>query len=225
MEVMEKEATPVALERDYYKVLLVGPSGDGKTYSFRNMNPETTGFINVENKPLPFPNKFKNHKKCNSWQEAYETLAEYAKNPQIDCIVFDSFSAYTEMLLAEARATKKNFDIWNMYNDNIGLLLSRVKKVKKEVFITAHYEILGIEGAMEKRVKAKGKEWEGLIEKEFSLVLYSGKRLTDKGVPEYFYNAFQEGTSAKCPPDLLKGLKIPNDTNEIFQDIKKFTNK
>lgn len=222
---MEEKVVNTASERDFYKVLLVGPSGDGKTYSFRNMNPEITGFINVENKPLPFPNKFKYHKKCNSWQEAYETLAEYAKNPEIDSIVFDSFSAYTEMLLAEARATKKNFDIWNMYNDNIGLLLSRVKKVKKEVFITAHYEILGIEGAMEKRVRAKGHEWEGLVEKEFTIVLYSSKKLNDKGVPEYYYNAFQEGTSAKCPPQLLKGLKVPNDCNEIFQDIKNFTKK
>ena len=45
--------------RDYYKVLLVSQSGKGKTYSFRNMNPDTTGFVNVENKPLPFKNNFK----------------------------------------------------------------------------------------------------------------------------------------------------------------------
>lgn len=28
------------MTRDYYKVLLVGQSGRGKTFSFRNMNPE-----------------------------------------------------------------------------------------------------------------------------------------------------------------------------------------
>ena len=49
------------MSRDYYKVLLVSQSGKGKTYSAKNLNPETTGFINVENKPLSFKNSFKYH--------------------------------------------------------------------------------------------------------------------------------------------------------------------
>ena len=52
------------MTRDYYKVLLVSLSGKGKTYSSRNLNPETTGFINMENKPLPFKNTFKHQKRC-----------------------------------------------------------------------------------------------------------------------------------------------------------------
>ena len=44
-----------------YQIAIVGMSGKGKTMAFRNMNPETCGFINAEGKPLPFINKFKHY--------------------------------------------------------------------------------------------------------------------------------------------------------------------
>lgn len=93
--------------RDFYKVLLVSQSGKGKTYSFRNMNPETTGFINVENKPLPFKNNFKYHGKPTATGGVFAALKAYAENPEINCIVIDSLSACMDYFLAEAKATKK----------------------------------------------------------------------------------------------------------------------
>lgn len=212
------------MNRDYYKVFLAGQSGKGKTYGFRNMNPETTGFINVEDKPLPFKNNFKYHSRPKTVAEVKAALKEYAANPSIKAIAFDSFSAYVEMLLAEARATKKGFDIWNMYNEEIGKLLNFIKSIEKEVFITGHYEILGVEGNQEKRIKVKGKEWEGLVEKEFTIVLYADNKFNDKGMPEYFFNLVQEGTSAKCPPDIFGGevIKITNDYNLIANKIEEF---
>ncbi len=211
--------------RDYYKTMLVASSGKGKTYSFRNMNPETTGFINVEDKPLPFKNRFKYHYRPKSVSETKANLKECAENPEITCIVIDSFSAYIEMLLGEARVGKKGFDIWNQYNEEIGKFLNFIKTIKKEVFITAHYEILGIEGNQEKRIKVKGKEWEGLIEKEFTSVLYADNSFNEKGIPTYYFNLVQEGTSAKCPPELLgEGVyRIENDCSEIHNRIIKFT--
>lgn len=144
------------MERDYYKVLLVGSSGKGKTSSFRNMNPETTGFINIENKPLPFKNKFKYHSRPTTVNDTKTILKSYAENKDIDVIVIDSFSEYVELLLAECRNTKKGFDIWNLYNEEIGKFLKFINSIQKEVFITGHYEILGIEGNQEKRLKVKG---------------------------------------------------------------------
>jgi hypothetical protein len=212
-------------ERDYYKILLVGQSGNGKTYSFRDMNPETTGFINVENKPLPFRNKFKHHKRISRYSEVLETLVEYAKNPEITSIVIDSFSAYGDLLLAEARKTKKGFDIWSMYNDEIGRFMTAMKWVPKEVFVTAHYEILNLEGAQEKRVKVKAKEWESVVEKEFTIVMFADKKFNEKGKPEYYYQLVGEGMSAKCPPDLFGEdvYSIPNDGNMIFNTILNYT--
>jgi hypothetical protein len=213
------------MTRDYYKVLLVGQSGKGKTFSFRNMNPETVGFINVEDKPLPFKNKFKNHSRPKNTTEVKTALKKYADDTTVTAICLDSLSAYMDMLLSECRATKKGFEIWGAYNEEIGKFLNYIKSIQKEVFITAHYEVLGIEGNQEKRVKVKGKEWEGVVEKEFTVVLYADNKFSDKGLPEYHLNAVKEDTSAKCPPDLLGTgvIKIDNDCNLILEKIIEFT--
>ena len=73
---------------DFYKTLLVSQSGKGKTYSARNLNPATTGFINVEGKPLPFKNKFKNYSIPKSHTEAFTSLKTMIADPKIDCIFF-----------------------------------------------------------------------------------------------------------------------------------------
>ena len=212
------------VSRDYYKVLLVGQSGKGKTFSFRNCDPLTTGFINVENKPLPFKNNFKFHKKPNASAEVLEVIKEYAQNPEITMIVIDSFSAYMDLALAEGKKTKKGFDIWNYYNDMVDLFNLYVKKTNKELYATAHYEILGIEGSMEKRIKVKGKQHEGLIEKDYTIVLYADNKFDDKGKANYYYVLAGEGLSAKCPPDIFGSdvIKVPNDINSIDIKIKDF---
>jgi hypothetical protein len=140
-----------------YQFLIVGSSGRGKTYSFRSMNPKTCGFINVEGKPLPFINKFEHYSSPNNWKDTYNKLIEFAKDPNITEVVFDSFSAYMDSVLNSARETKKGFDIWNMYNEEIGKLMFLIKKYPKDIFLTAHYEwVQSEEGAIEKRVKVKG---------------------------------------------------------------------
>jgi len=211
--------------RDYYKVLIVAPSGYGKTMSARNLNKETTGMINVENKPLPFKGGFKYHIKPKTVTEATNALIEYAKDPKITSIFLDSISAIFDIALLDCRNRYKGFDVWNAYNTEIQKFIDLIKRVPKEVFITAHYEILGIEGSQEKRVKVKGKELEGVIEKDFTIVLYSGKKFNDKGIPEYYLNLVEENTSAKCPPDIFgEGvLRVSNDCNEVLKKIEEFT--
>jgi hypothetical protein len=212
------------MNRDYYKVLLLGQSGKGKTYSFRNMDVNSTGFINVENKPLPFKNNFKYHKRTNTFSDVLDSIKEFAQNPEITSIVIDSFSAYMDLVLTEARRIKKGFDVWNMYAEEISKFNSFIKKCDKEVYITAHYEILGIEGNMEKRCKVKGKEFEGMVEKDYTIVMYADNKFDDKGKPQYHYDLAAEGTSAKCPPDIFGPdvYKIDNDVKFIDDKIKEF---
>lgn len=214
------------MNRDFYKVLLVSQSGKGKTYSFRNMNRERTGFINTENKPLPFKGAFKHHSRPLSTSATKLALKEMAVNPEIDCIVLDSLSAYFDMLLLEARSNKKGFEIWNTYNEGIGKLFNFIKSIEKEVFITAHYEWIQDEGgARERRIKTKGKEWEGVLEKEFTIVLYADRNInqTTKKVEAWFDMAL-ENASSKCPPDIFGEdiHQIPNDSKMIFDKILEF---
>lgn len=221
---VQKEFKKVKMNRDYYKVLIVSQSGKGKTYSFRNMDENKTGFINAENKPLPFIKNFAFHARPKAFAGVMAALDDYAKNPDIDVIVLDSLSAAFEMLAEEARKNYSGWDIWNHYNKKIGEFLKKVKDIEKEVFITAHYELLNIEGETERRVKAKGKEWEGVIEKEFTIVLYAKDKYKGE-TPEYFFKLAAEGSSAKCPPGIFgEGiLQIENDSKKVLDKIQEFT--
>ena len=209
------------MSRTPYQTALVGMSGRGKTMAFRNMNPETTGFINAEAKPLPFENKFKHYCTPNTWQEIYQKLIEYAKNKEIEIVVLDSFSAYVESLLRNARETKKGFDIWNMYNEEIGKLMYIIKRYPKDIFVSAHYEWVETEeGAIEKRIATKGKEWKGMIEKEFTVVHYADMKLVD-GKRKYSIVLNSDGkSSAKTPPMFLE-----EGQEEIENDYIPFINR
>jgi len=209
------------MSKQYYQTAIVGASGKGKTDAARDLDRNKTAFINIENKPLPFKGDFKYHYRPQTIAAVTTALIEAGKTEEITVVFIDSFSAFIDIVLAEARAKYKGFDTWNFYNDEIAKFLNLIKKVPKDLFIVAHYEILGIEGAMEKRIKVKGKEMEGLVEKEFTIVLYADSRVGDKG-PEYFFETFKEGTSAKCPRDLFKTIKIPNDYNMIVKALDEF---
>lgn len=217
--------------RDFYKVLLLSQSGKGKTYSFRNMNPETTGFINIENKPLPFKNKFKYYFRPEGKDAGQDligiekSIIEFAKNPEINCVVLDSISAYMDILMRHSKKTKRGYDIYSFYNEELDRFLNLIKRIPKEVFVTGHYEILGIEGIQEKRAKVHGKQFEGTLEKEFTITLYAGNKTKDDGKPEYFFNLYEEDSSSKCPPGIFGEdvIQIQNDSNAVLNQILEFT--
>jgi len=204
-------------------------SGKGKTMAFRNMDPETTGFVNMESKPLPFLNTFKNYSTPNNWQECYQKLIEYAKDSSIKVVILDSFSSYIDSVLKTARDTKRGFDIWNSYNEEIGKLLYLIRKYPKYIVVTAHYEWVETEeGAVEKRVMVKGKEWKGMIEKEFTMVHYADMNVIDKK-RDYYITLNSDGkSSAKTPPMFLDDEdqeRIANDYSPFIIKVNEILNK
>ncbi len=218
------------MARQIYQFAIVGMSGKGKTMTFRNMNQEVTGFINAENKPLPFINNFKHYSTPKDWQETYQKLIEFAKIPEITVVVLDSFSAYVDSLLKTAREIKKGFDVWNFYNEEIGKLMYIIKRYPKDIFMTAHYEWVETEeGAIEKRIAVKGKEWKGLIESNFTIVHYADMKITAEKKREYFIVLNSDGkSSAKTPPMFLKDemeQEMPNDANAFLERVNEVLNK
>lgn len=207
-----------------YQIAVVGMPGRGKTMAFRNMNPDTTGYINMESKPLPYVNKYKHYCTPNNWQEAYQKLIEYAKNKDIEQVVFDSFSSYVDSLMKTARDTKKGFDVFSYYNQEIGNLLYIIKKYPKFIFVTAHYEWVNNEdGAVEKRIMIKGNEWKGMIEKDFTIVHYADVRVKDNK-RKYILELQCDGkNSAKTPPMFLSSEEQDTMDNDyaVFLDVMK----
>jgi hypothetical protein len=191
------------IDRDYYKILLIGPSGSGKTFSMRNMDVNTTGYMNPEIKPFPFEARFKYHARPKKYAGCIKAFDDYVANDEIKIIVWDSISATFDMLLEECRQNFSGWDVWTAYNKSIGELLSKIKRAEKEIVIMGHYEILNIEGSPEKRLKVKGREMEGMIEKDFTIVLYPEIKYKGGKPERYIMKLAAEGCSAKCPPGIF----------------------
>ena len=197
----------------------------GKTYTFRTLNESDTAFINTEDKPLPFKKNFKLHLRPRTVSDTFSAIVQAAKDTDIKIIVIDSLSAFADMVIAEARATKKGFDIYTWSNEKIAEFHTLVKRIQKEMFVTGHYEILNIEGNPEKRLRISGKEHEGQIEKHYTIVMYAeSKQGGENKRPEHFLRLTGEGISAKCPPDIFGEdvLTIPNDAQYIVDKIEEF---
>lgn len=213
---------------DWGKVLILGQSGNGKTFLGKTADFERTGFINVSRKSLPFKGNFKFHGRPKSWQGFIKNLTDYINSSEIDGIIIDDVTMAFDMLQSECAQNFKGFDIYAAYNKRIPEFLDLVRDAQKDIIVTGHDEILLIEGYKQKRAKIHGKMYEGSVEKYFTTVLYADKRFKENK-PEYFLRTFEPETSAKTPESLFASidggetpLEIPNSAEFIFKKLEEY---
>ena len=102
---MAEKETP---KRVYHgKVAVVGPTGTGKSYMSKFVDKENTGYINSEQKPLPYKDKpFTHEGRPKTWAGFMKNLKDFGDNPEIKNIIIDSQTMAFAILNAEM---KKNF--------------------------------------------------------------------------------------------------------------------
>lgn len=233
-ETLEKKAIvkgkKEAGDRTYFgKCVIVGPSGSGKTYTAKTADKATTGLINIEQKPLSFRTEpFVHEGRPKNWSGFMKCLTDFGANPEIHRIIVDSQSAAFSKLNNEMGKSFTGWDIPKNYNKQVYEYLELMKNIQKDILIFAHDELIKIDdGTKQRRIAVHNKEYESKIEREYSLVLFTGTRLKDSE-PEYFLKTFEPDTSAKSPDGLFtsdKGknlLEIPNDAEYIFSAMEKY---
>lgn len=214
---------PKAERTDFGKVLVLAQSGYGKTYMFRNCDPETFGFINTERKPLPFKKVFKFHGKPISWNGFIQNLRDFADNPEIKTIGIDSQSMAFDLLYQECQKNFKGYDIFSTFNRRLVEYLDLLRDIEKDIIVTGHDEILLIEGFRQKRAKVHGKMYEGRIESYYAIVLYGEKEFKDNQA-RYFLKTMLPDTSTKVPPGMFDdpNFAIDNDAQMIFEALENY---
>ena len=223
-------------------ILIIGPSGTGKSTSLRKLNPTTTGVLNKEQKQLPFPQAkdFIHNKMCATQGDVTtELLMGLGMNPAIDNIILESFTSIDESILSYCRKTYTGWDIFFHHNRMVRELIETTKTLSfprpkigpKFVVVIGHDEIINIpqpNGSSKavRRLKVDGKELSGTLEKEFTIVLFTEViEEVIAGVPymRYKFLTNYDGVcSAKTPMGMFKEKYIDNDLNMVINRIKEY---
>lgn len=224
--------------------LIVGNPSTGKTTSLRNLK-KNTFIINCERKELPFrttsdspynyalgpiPSKPATSEVAavaavSGKEHMYLILEKINASDKFQHVVIDSFSAYTDMLLAECKMKYKGFDVFNNYNTGIYEFFQKLKELKnKFVFLISHVEYLqDADGNTVVRSKIKGKEWEGCVEKEATCVLYSRYIKKDNGIGVNYQ--FVTNSDGYLPGKTPLGM-FDSETELYFEnDLEKVTER
>lgn len=236
-----RQESPPEEERLYYaKAGIIGPTGTGKSYLSKTCDVETTGYINMERKPLPYkqtkPFPFMaNPKNWASYKQALIDMGGLSDKPEIQerfanvkRLILDSQTMAFNTLNKEMSLNFSGYDIYKNYNRQVYEYLEILKDIKKDILVFSHDEWLKVDGEGRKRMMAvHGKEFEGKIEQHFTICLFTGTRLKD-GKPEYYLRTFEQETSTKVPEGMFPDkngnnlLEIPNDGKYIFDCIEKY---
>lgn len=195
----------------------------------KTVDKQTTGYINSENKPLPYKAEaFKFEGKPKTWAGFIKNLEDFGANTDVHRIIIDSQTMAFAILNAEMQKTFTGWDVAKNYNKRVFDYLTLLKNIEKDVIVFSHDELLKIgEAGKQKRMVVHNKEHEGRIEEHFTIVLYTGTRIKN-GNPEFFLKTFEEDTSTKTPEGLFddgKGrnkIEIPNDAQYIFECLENY---
>ena len=205
-------------------VIIVGPSGSGKSSSMRNLDPKSTAVINTERKQLPFKNanEFMNVP-VKSVSEFHTALDKAMESDKVDTIVIESFTSLIEIIYREAEIRYKGFDIWGYYNKEIGRILDKSKNSNKYVVFTAIDGVYdGDNGVEERYVAIDGNRWKKRVEKEFVICLFTDTKATDEGVEYRFRTNTTGRDSAKSPMGMFLDLHIDNDLRKVISACKNY---
>ena len=195
-------------------VLIMGASGTGKSYSFKNLPPEETAIISVAKSELPFRNKTGlKFVECDD----YSKIASAIQNTKKRIICLDD-TGYLMQFENFDKAMIKGYDKHTEMAKHYADLLKVVRKLNGEkiVYMTIHEDI--IEGIA--KPKTTGKMIndnlciEGLLNIVFRSVIKEG---------EHVFQTRSAGDSvAKTPDEMYEEEFIPNDLAEIDKVIREY---
>ena len=218
-------------------ILILGPSGTGKSSSLRNCDPESTAILNSEQKALPFKGgamfkmnrpvsgmhlegKKDEEKLVPSMNPYWELFHKMMKGAKSKIIVNESLTSLFEQQMRASARFFTGFDLWGNYAQEIGKILHHSKNTEKYIVMIGIDEVLEGSAGVEERFFSVQGSWKKKVEKEFVIVLYTTCIINEAGDPEYkFITNKQKGyenVSAKSPMGMLPPI-MDNDIAEVIR--------
>lgn len=211
-------------------ICIAGESGSGKTTSMRNLDPETTMYIDCDKKGLSWKgwrNQYngekKNYLKTDFPQVALQALKKIDKEEQykhIRVVVVDTINGL--MIADEMRRCKeKGYDKWQDLAQSIYDLVDYALTMRDDVTIifVAHTQTDHDDnGYMFTRIKTSGRKLDKItLESKFSTVLLS-KCVDGK----FLFETQANFSTAKTPMGAFEEKKIDNDIVQVMKALEEY---
>lgn len=207
-------------------ILILGPSGSGKSSSFRNLDPKTTFIINVLNKPLPFRGSKKlysddarNYVETDRASKIVKYIeAVNERRPDITTLIIDdlTFVMNNEYM---RRCQERQFTKFVDMGSNMFDIMDICTNTRPDLFcfLVSHTEVSPDGMVVPRTVGKMTNDYVGLGER-VTVALHA--RIID-GEHKFLTN--HDGTSyAKSPIDMFLDNYIDNDLNQVIDIIKAY---
>lgn len=207
-------------------VLIIGRSGQGKTYSLKNFSRDEVNIISVEKGRLPFKNDLQVIKVPESFGESEKTsaaainAAKYAwiinsiKTAPAKVVVIDD-SQYLMVNELFDRASEKGYDKFTEMAAKFRNLIHAINKLEEEdkIVYFLHHSEADTDGR--EKVKTIGKMLDEKLSVEgcFDIVIYCQDHK--------FFTQSNGQSSAKSPEGMFD-LEIPNDLKAVDAAIREY---
>jgi len=195
-------------------VMIMGASGTGKSFSYRNLPPEETAIISVAKSELPFRNKTGlKFVECDDYEIIKSSIQK--TNKRIICI---DDSGYLMQFENFDKAMIKGFDKHTEMAKHYADLFKVIRKLdgEKIVYISIHEDI--IDGIAKPKTTGKMINDSLCIEGLLNIVLRS---VIKEG--EHVFQTRNAGDSvAKTPYEMFEEEFIPNDLAEVDKVIREY---
>lgn len=208
-------------------VLIIGGSGNGKTYSLKGFkdNPDAIGVLAVEKARLPFksdikvvkvPEAFKDAKTAAQVSAArYGWIQMVIANSKAKSLVIDD-SQYLMAFELFDRAKEKSYDKFTDMAVNFRNLVHFVNTLpddNKIVYFFHHTED-GADGREKAKTVGKMIDEKLVLEGCFDVVLYCKD--------QKFYTQSNGQSTAKSPEGMFENIEIPNDLRAVDTAIREY---
>ena len=196
-------------------VLILGESGSGKSYSIKNLDPETTGIMMVEKNTLPFRKPFKNVYRNAKYPQIYGAL----KAHNLKCYVIDDsqyLMANEYFDRADEVGYQKFTDIGVHFRDLIHLVNSKTPD-DVIVYFLHHTEMDVNTGKTKAKTIGRMLDEKLTLEGTFNIVLRTVK---ENG--EYFFRTQSDGNDTVKSPEDMFPEKIPTDLALVDKTIRDY---
>lgn len=207
----------------------MGESGSGKTTSMRKLNPDSTFYIDCDEKGLAWKGwrqqynaEKKNYYRTRNLPKISTLLLKVSKEqPQFKTVVIDTLN--TCMVDKEVKSmTEKGYDKWIDLTQYVWDVIGTASGLRDDltVIIVMHSETVRDDmGYSFTRIKTNGRKLEKVIlESLFGTVLLAKR--TDDG--KYVFETQSKNSTAKSPMGAFESFEIDNDILAVLEALNEF---